>query len=89
MAAAPLSMRQKLRIIFADFLHAFRQFWLEVMGGVFLAFGLLFTYEAVREYRKYLGAPERGITTFAVECFFSGLMLIFALDSFWKARKPR
>ena len=82
-------MKEKLRIIFGDFLKALRQFWLEAMGGVFRAFGLLFTYEAIREYRKYVRAPDRGITMFAVEVFFSGLMLIFALDSFWKARKPR
>ena len=82
-------MKQKLKIIFSDFLMALRQFWLEAIGGVFLAFGLLFTYEAIREYQKYVATPERGITMFAVECFFSGLMLIFALDSFWKARKPR
>ena len=82
-------MKQKLKIIFGDFLSALRKFWLEAIGGIFLAFGLLFTYEAIREYRKYASAPERGITMLAVECFFSGLMLIFALDSFWKARKPR
>ena len=82
-------MREKLKIIFGDFLKALRQFWLEAMGVVFLVFGLLFTYEAIREYRKYVNTPERGIMMFAVEVFFSGLMLIFALDSFWKARKPR
>jgi hypothetical protein len=82
-------MKQKLKIIFGDFLNSLRKFWLEAMGGVFLAFGLLFTYEAIREYRKYVSAPERGITMLAVECFFSGLMLLFALDSFLKARKPR
>jgi hypothetical protein len=82
-------MKQKLRFIFDDFLGALRRFWLEAIGGVFLVFGLIFIYEAFREYQKFVASPERGITIFAVECIFSGLMLIFALDSFWKARKPR
>ena len=79
----------KLRIIFADFLYTLHQFWLEIIGGVFLCFGVLFMVTAVREYRLYASNPGYGMFRFAVAAFFSGLMLLFALDSFRKARKPR
>ena len=82
-------MKEKLKIIFGDFLHSLRRFWLEAMGGVFLAFGVIFIFAAIQEYRQYANSPERGVTILILEGFFSGLMLIFALDSFWKARKPR
>ena len=83
------SMKQNFKMMFADFLQALRRFWLEAMGGVFLAFGVLFSLATAQEYRQYLSSPDRGIAFLALEGFFSGLMLIFALDSFWKARKPR
>ena len=82
-------MGQKLRIIFQDFLHSLRAFWLEVIGGVFLVFGLLFVAAAVQEYRRYVNTPGYGARTLILAIVFSGLMLLFALDSFWKARKPR
>lgn len=82
-------MGQKLRIIFKDFLHSLRALWLEVVGGVFLVFGLLFVAAAVQEYRRYVNTPGYGARTLILAIVFSGLMLLFALDSFWKARKPR
>jgi hypothetical protein len=75
--------------MFGDFLQSLRRFWLEAMGGVFLAFGVMFSIEAIREYRRYASTPGHDSTILILEGFFSGLMLIFALDSFWKARKPR
>ena len=78
-----------LKIIFADFIHTLHQFWLEIIGGVFLCFGIVFMVTAVREYRLYVSDPEYGVFRFAVAAFFSGLMLLFALDSFRKARRPR
>ena len=82
-------MKEKFRIIFGDFLQSLRRFWLEAIGGVFLAFGVLFSLATIQEYRQYLSSPERGTAFLILEGFFSGLMLIFALESFWKARKPR
>ena len=80
-------MKQKLKIIFGDFLTALHSFWLEVMGGIFLMFGLMLGWAAVREY---LSVSERRITTMlATEGFFACLMIFFALDSFLRARKPR
>jgi hypothetical protein len=79
----------KLRYAFRDFLASLRRFWLEMMGLLFLAFTVLFILTAVQEYRRYAGSPEYGIGSFVLAVFFSGLMLLFALQSFWKARKNR
>ena len=80
-------MKQKFKIIFGDFLTALRKFWLEAMGGVFLAFGLMLGWAALREY---LSVSDGRITPMlATEAFFAGLMIFFALDSFLRARKPR
>lgn len=82
-------MGGKLKIIFADFLRSLRRLWLEVMGGIFLVFGVMFIFTAVQEYRKYVTTPGHGTGNLILAVFFSGLMLLFALESFWKARKPR
>jgi hypothetical protein len=82
-------MSQKLKILFGDFFKALRQLWLECIGGIFLALGVVFIVAAVQEYRKYLDSPEVGTGRFLLVVFSSGLMLFFALESFWKARKSR
>ena len=80
-------MKQKLKIIFGDFLNALHRFWLEVMGGDFLAFGVMLGWAAVREY--YSVSERRVTTMLATEGIFAALMIFFALDSFMRARKPR
>ena len=82
-------MSGKLRIIFADFLRTLRQLWLEFIGGIFLALGLMFVLAAIQEYRKYVHSPEVGTGRFVLVLFFSGVMLFFAFESFWKSRKSR
>ena len=82
-------MSQKLKIIFGDFLKSLRQLWLECIGGIFLGLGVLFILAAVQEYRKYLNSPEIGTGRLVLVVFSSGVMLFFALESFWKARKSR
>jgi hypothetical protein len=79
----------KLRIIFADLLKTLRQLWLEFIGGIFLALGILFVFAAIQEYRRYLRAPEVGSGRFLLVLISSGVMIFFALESFWKSRKPR
>ena len=86
---ATKKMSGKLKTIFAGFLRSLRQLWLEMMGAIFLVFGLMFMVTAIQEYRKYANTPEYGTRGLILAIFFSGLMLLFALESFWKARKPR
>jgi len=82
-------MSQKLKVIFADFLRAARQLWLECIGGIFLGLGILFGLAAIQEYRKYLNAPEIGSGRLLLVVFSAAVMFFFALESFWKARKSR
>lgn len=83
------AMSGKLKIIFADFLKALRQLWLECVGGMFLLLGIAFVLSAIQEYRKYVNAPETGSGRFLLVVISSGVMFFFALESFWKARKSR
>ena len=82
-------MKEKLKIIFGDFLKALRKLWLECIGGTFLALGILFILAAIQEYRKYVTTPEIGTGRFFLVLLSSGVMLFFALESFWRARKSR
>jgi len=82
-------MSGKLKVIFADFLKALHRLWLEMIGGVFLLMGLMFIFAAIQEYRKYVNAPENGTSRFLVVLVSSVVLLFFALESFWKARKSR
>ena len=82
-------MSRKLKIIFSDFFKALRQLWLECVGGIFLGLGILFLLAAVQEYRKYTNTPEIGTGRFLLVIVSSVIMLFFALESFWKARKSR
>jgi hypothetical protein len=82
-------MGGKLKIIFGDFLRTLRQLWLEFIGGMFLAIGIIFILAAIQEYRKYVHSPQIGSGRFIMVLISSGVMIFFALESFWKSRKPR
>ena len=82
-------MPGKLKLIFGHFLRTLRQLWLEFIGGIFLALGVLFVLAAIQEYRKYIRSPELGTGRFLMVLLSSIVMLFFALESFWKSRKPR
>jgi hypothetical protein len=82
-------MSGKLKIIFGDFLRSLRQLWLEFIGGMFLAIGIVFILAAIQEYRKYVRSPQIGSGRFVMVLISSGVMIFFALESFWKSRKPR
>jgi hypothetical protein len=82
-------MSWKLKIIFADFLRTLRQLWQQFIGGMFLVLGLMFVLAAIQEYRKYVHSPEVGTGRFVLVLLSSGVMLFFALESFWKSRKSR
>jgi hypothetical protein len=79
----------KLKIIFADFLNTLRQLWLEFIGGIFVAFGVLFILAAVKEYRKYIQTPGSGTGRFLMVLLSSVVMIFFGLESFWNSRKRR
>src|SRR5438552_7835792 len=64
-------MAGKLKLIFSDFLRTLRQLWLEFIGGVFLALGVLFILAAIQEYRKYVRSSELGTGRFLVGLFSS------------------
>ena len=82
-------MSGKLKVIFGDFFKALHQLWLELVGGIFLALGVVLVLAAIQEYRKYVSAPEIGTGRFLLVLLSSLIMLFFALESFWKARKSR
>ena len=82
-------MSQKLKVVFADFLRALRQLWLECIGGIFLGLGILFGLAAIQEYRKYVSSPEVGTGRLLLVLLSAAAMFFFALESFWKARKSR
>jgi hypothetical protein len=82
-------MGGKLKIIFGNLLRTLRQLWHEFIGGMFLAIGIVFVLSAIQEYRKYVHSPEIGSGRFIMVLISSGVMIFFALESFWKSRKPR
>jgi hypothetical protein len=82
-------MTGKLKIIFSDFFRTLRQLWLEFIGGIFLALGILFILAAIQEYRRYVQTPALGTGRFLMVLLSSVVMLFFGLESFWKSRKPR
>ena len=88
-AGGKASMSGKFKIIFADFLKTLRQLWLELVGGIFLALGVLFVLAAIQEYRRYVQSPELGTGRFIMVLLSSIVMIFFALESFWKSRKSR
>jgi hypothetical protein len=81
-------MAGKFKIMFSDFLRSLHQLWLEVIGGLFIVFSLLFGFHAVKEYREYVASVDNpwGIIGAAA---LSVLTLGFGIHSFWKARKLR
>ena len=78
----------KFKIIFADFLKTLRQLWLEFIGGIFVALGLLFILAAVKEYRLYVQSHV-GSGRFLMVALSSLVMIFFGLESFWRSRKHR
>ena len=82
-------MTGKLRVIFGDTIRSVRRVLLEVLAMFFVALAVLGIGSIVEEYRKYSGAPEDGIWRLGMSALFASVMLIFALHTFWKARKLR
>ncbi len=58
----------------------------QVMGFLFLCFGVFIGSKAVHEYRQYsLGQADRN--RFLLAAVFAIIFVYFGLSSFWRARK--
>jgi len=79
----------KLKLIFGDTIRSLRRLFLEVMATFFVALAVIGITSVVDEYRKYVVTPDKGILRLSMSILFSSVMLIFALHTFWKARKIR
>jgi hypothetical protein len=68
-----------------------RTLWNEVIGFLFLCFGVIFGFKAVRTYMDFAGAPPAEATGHLVRLITAGfctlLMLYFGISSFMRARK--
>ena len=86
-------MAGKLKYLFRDFLLAARKLWLEMMGALFLALAVMFTLNTISEYRKTVHVMTSWDLRTIFSVFGSGilsvLLLVFSLQSFWKARNIR
>jgi hypothetical protein len=82
-------MAGKLRLIFGDFFRSMHQLWLEVIGALFFALGVIFGLSAVQEYRKLETVEGTGPWIIGSAAVLSLLTFGFGVHSFWKARKLR
>ena len=82
-------MAGKLRLLFSDFFRSVHQLWLEVIGALFLALGVVFAISAFQEYRKISEAGSSGSWAVASAGVLSFVTFAFGIHSFWKARKLR
>jgi hypothetical protein len=82
-------MSRKLKMIFGPALKSLHQWWLQGIGGVFLALAFVFGWYAVEEYWKASASEDGGIYMLLSAVGLSLLTLGFGIHSFWKARKLR
>jgi hypothetical protein len=81
-------MAGRFKMIFTDFLKSAHQLWLEVIGGVFLCFSVVFGLQAFRYYQEYVRNSDNPLWLITATGL-SVLTLGFGLHSFWKSRKLR
>jgi len=74
---------------FRDTFRVLRTFAHEVIGGFFLALGIVGATSIVQEVRRYSGGSSTGAWRLGLAVIFSLTMLAFGLHSFWKAWKTR
>jgi len=60
--------------------------WNEVIGFLFLAFGVLLIRPVYHSYRDLDGDPAN-LVKLALSAFFMLVMMFFGVHSFWKARR--
>jgi hypothetical protein len=98
-------MPGKFKLIFSDFLRSAKKLWLEMMGGMFLAMAAMFSWNTFSTYRSQsahiltehaadtdgsiVGSLHGIVASWKTMALFSVLLLLFSLQSFWKARNIR
>ena len=60
--------------------------WNEIIGLLFLSIAVIATPSAYRQIRNFDGEPQ-SLFRMVLSCTFAGIMLVFGLGSFWRARK--
>jgi TRAP-type C4-dicarboxylate transport system permease small subunit len=63
-----------------------RVLWNEIIGFVFLAFGVMMIRPLWRGYQELDGDPA-SLIKFLVTCIFCLILLGFGIQSFWRARR--
>lgn len=79
-------MAGRFRTAFRTSFRALHTLMLQVLGTLFLAFGVVLGAEALRLYRLYGSDEGSSVWVMLSMFFFTLLMLIFSVQSFWKAR---
>ena len=80
-------MAGRFRTAFQDVFRVAHTLTLEVLGGFFIALGVVGVTSIIQEYQRYANSPEAGIWRVALAFIFSVAMLAFGIHNFWKARK--
>lgn len=78
-------MAGRFRTAFRTSFRALHTLTLQVLGALFLAFGVVLGAEALRQYRLY-SSDETSVAWVLLSLAFAVLMLVFSAQSFWKAR---
>jgi uncharacterized membrane protein len=80
-------MSGRFKTAFKDTIRVLHTFALEVIGGFFLALAIIGVTSVVQEYRRFVDDADVGLWRTLLALGFSLAMLVFGLQSFWKARK--
>lgn len=80
-------MKGRFLTAFRDTFRILRTFAHEVIGGFFLALGIVGVTSIVQEFRRYSAGSEAGVWRMVLAVVFSLVMVAFGIHSFWKAWK--
>ena len=72
--------------VIPSIIRPLRILWNEVIGFVFIAFGVLFVFSAGRAYMRHDGSSD-SFFRLVLTCVFALVMLGYGVSSFLKARK--
>jgi hypothetical protein len=78
--------REFVRHVVPQIIKPIRTLWNEMVGFVFLCLALIPAPRAIRQWHDY-STTGKGLSRLLVYFVFIGLMAIFAVQSFLRARK--